>query len=472
VSSSEHFVIYADDSERDIQRFSERLEQYHSALASFFSSRSNTPSPSNRITVYVVKNQSEVRRLFGEGGRDIGGFYIPRAGGSVAIIPPVNTSRGTRISQSERVLLHEYAHHFQHENLPFLMPRWYVEGFAEYFSTARFESDAVFLGLPAEHRAAELSDFTIASQVRIEELLEVQAYGDRESSRYNNFYGRSWALFHYLFSTQEGRVQMTDYLKRLNYGESELEAATSAFGDLAELDNTLDKYIGSRKFLSWKMDAAQLRVGEITVRKLNKAEAAAMPVRIRSKRGVNSEQAAELVISARELAALYPEEAEVQAVLAEAEFDAGNNEAAIRAADLALAQNPVHINALIQKGRALTSIAVKTGEADDWSAARKHFVEANRVEVDHPEPLVSYYQTFVMQGQAPSAAAVDGLKWAQALAPFDGQLRMLTAVQLMNEERFAEAINVLTPLAYNPHNTSDDNPARRLMAEARLRLEN
>ena len=46
--------------------------------------------------------------------------------------------------------MHEYAHHFMAENAPYLVPRWYGEGFAEYFATAKFETDGtVGLGLPA-----------------------------------------------------------------------------------------------------------------------------------------------------------------------------------------------------------------------------------------------------------------------------------------------------------------------------------
>ena len=32
-ASSAHFVVYADDSERDIRKFSEQLERYHEAMA-------------------------------------------------------------------------------------------------------------------------------------------------------------------------------------------------------------------------------------------------------------------------------------------------------------------------------------------------------------------------------------------------------------------------------------------------------
>ena len=82
-ASSEHFVIYADDSEKDVRRFAENLEKFHSAMEYVTGYRTETPSPSSRVTIYVVGNQRAVKKLAGGEKRNIAGFYIPRAGGSV-----------------------------------------------------------------------------------------------------------------------------------------------------------------------------------------------------------------------------------------------------------------------------------------------------------------------------------------------------------------------------------------------------
>src|SRR6187551_3511074 len=76
-SSSAHFVVYANDSERDIRKFSEQLERYHEAMAVVTQLDAPPPSPSNRVTVYVVKNAAAVQRLMGTSERALQGFYIP-----------------------------------------------------------------------------------------------------------------------------------------------------------------------------------------------------------------------------------------------------------------------------------------------------------------------------------------------------------------------------------------------------------
>jgi tetratricopeptide (TPR) repeat protein len=467
-ASSDHFVIYAEESEKEIRKYSDRLERYYSAMSAILPSKKIKPSPSNRVTIYVVRNERIVRKLYGaENSRYIQGFYVPRAGGSLAIIPPIDVASGSKASESELVLMHEYAHHFMAENAPYMVPRWYGEGFAEYFATAKFESDgAVGLGLPAQHRAYELFE---ARDVSIEQLLDSKLYAANKSKLYDNFYGRSWLLFHYLFTDDGRRSQLIDYLNRLNRGEAELAAATAALGDLKALDKAVERYLRQRQMQYIRVPPDRLSLGQITVRRLSEAEAASMPIRIRSKRGVNEKTAVEVVQEARAVAEKYPDEPAVQAALAEAEFDAGDDEAAIRAADKALAAAPGNMTALIQKGYALTRIATETKTEDAWKAARRHFVSVNKIENDHPVPLIHYYLWFVQQGKEPTKVALDGLEWALELAPYDAGVRMMVASQQMQGKRFAHAIRTISPLAYNPH-LGADNPAIALLEKAREEL--
>jgi tetratricopeptide (TPR) repeat protein len=467
-ASSDHFVIYADESEKEIRKYSDRLERYYSAMSVVLPSKKIKPSPSNRVTIYVVRNERMVRKLYGSANdtRYMRGFYVPRAGGSLAIIPPIDIA-GSNASESELVLMHEYAHHFMAENAPYLVPRWYGEGFAEYFATAKFESKgAVGLGLPAQHRAYELFE---GKDVSIEQLLDSKLYAAQKSKSYDNFYGRSWLLFHYLFTDPRRREQLVDYLNRLNEGEVELTAATAALGDLKALDKALDSYLHQRRMQYMRVPPERLSVGQIAVRRLSEAEAASMPVRIRSKRGVNEQTAAEVVQEAREVAGKYPDEPAVQAALAEAEVDVGNYEAAIRAADKALTAAPGNMTALIQKGYALTRMAAKAKTEEAWLAARRHFVSVNRIENDHPIPLIYYYSSFLQQDKVPTKTAVDGLEWALELAPYDANVRMMVARRQMQDKRLADAIRTISPLAYNPH-AGTDNPAIALLEKAREEL--
>jgi len=78
VAESDHFVIYADDSEKDIQRFATILESYHAAMERLTGRRIEKPSPSNRVTVYTVGSTRDVQALAETKSRLLAGFYIPR----------------------------------------------------------------------------------------------------------------------------------------------------------------------------------------------------------------------------------------------------------------------------------------------------------------------------------------------------------------------------------------------------------
>ncbi|WP_409645729.1 hypothetical protein [Sphingorhabdus sp.] len=142
-ASSDHFLVFADQNEKDTREFTERLERFNSAMHVILGREVLTPSPSNRVTIYVVRNASEVRKLAGDKTGSLLGFYQARAGGSVAFVARVDSDGGP-VTQSEQVLFHEYAHHVMHSSNEWSTPRWLSEGFAEFFSTARFERMAAW----------------------------------------------------------------------------------------------------------------------------------------------------------------------------------------------------------------------------------------------------------------------------------------------------------------------------------------
>ncbi|HPV69219.1 MAG TPA: DUF1570 domain-containing protein, partial [Sphingorhabdus lacus] len=194
-ASSDHFLVIADQKEKDVREFTERLERYHSGLLGILKRADEKPSPSNRVTIYIVRSAGQVQKLAGDKSGFLQGFYSPRAGGSVAFASRVE-SDGINLTQSEQVLFHEYAHHVMHGVSEWATPRWYSEGFAEFFSNVRFEKDGgMGIGMPANHRWAELN---YAIDVPIEALLDSETYKTRKIKGYDEFYGRSWVLYHYL----------------------------------------------------------------------------------------------------------------------------------------------------------------------------------------------------------------------------------------------------------------------------------
>lgn len=448
-ASSDHFVIYAEDSEKDIRRFAESLERYHKAMEFLTQRKSEKPSPSNRVTVFVVGSQRDIRELAGTDSRYIAGFYTPRAGGSKAFVQDITWNR-KETSFSMIVLLHEYAHHFLISSSPFAMPRWLNEGSAEFFASAAFDNDgSVSIGRPAQHRGYELFN---EKDVSVDELLDYSLYEKRKGKRYDAFYGRSWLLFHYLHFNEERKGQLARYQREIIEGANPVDAARTAFGDFEQLQKDIDRYLKQRRMMSYTLKPEWLPIGDITVTALSDGEAEMMPVRIRSQRGVDEELAQEILAEAREIAARYAGDPGVMTALAEAEFDAGNDDLAIAAADKAISVDPARANAYVQKGYALFR---KAEDAADYEQAMKlamaPFAALNKLENDHPMPLIYYYRSFTNRGAEPSETARHALERAAQLAPFDKGLWLDVAFMQAQEGKIALARASLQPIVNDPH---------------------
>lgn len=304
-ASSDHFVIYAEDSEKDLLRFSEYLERYHSALELLTGRDLPKPSPSNRVTIFVVGSARDVKVLHGNRNSAVAGFYIPRAGGTVAFVQKLRGG-GSSGDWSLIVLLHEYAHHFMISQSSYAMPRWVSEGGAEFFASASFTRDGeMMIGMPANHRAGEL---LYAVDVPIRALLDDDLYRENRGKRYDAFYGRSWLLYHYLTFEPTRQGQLGAYLKSLADGAAPLDAAEQVFGDIDKLEKELDRYLRQRRMKTFQLPAHMTKVGPVSVRDLSPGMEEMMSVIIQSKRGVDEEEALEILVEARQVAERYPQD--------------------------------------------------------------------------------------------------------------------------------------------------------------------
>ncbi|MBJ6120441.1 hypothetical protein [Sphingomonas mollis] len=457
LARSPHFIVYSDGNEAALREKVTRLEQLDALMQML--GRVDVPDEDRRanpLTVFIVDDMGEVQELFGEGGRNIGGFYIPRATGSIAFTP----ARFPNGTEPDNVLFHEYAHHYLLGTYAAPYPGWFSEGFAEYIGVTAFERDKVRFGMPANHRVMALR----TNPVPVERLFAFGTAklsdGDREA-----MYSRGWLLTHYLFSNAERGKQFDAYLAAIAAGKSSVAAAQESFGDVGVLNKELNTYLSRNRFTVKEIPRARLGSPDITITTLNRTQAAMIPLRMRSTRGVGRQTAQPIYARAIAIAAEAPGDALVQGWLAEMAYDAGEDIAAEAAADRALAADPRSVQALLYKARVRLRRAAAT-RADDagWKEARSWIVKANRVDNNDAAALSLYYQSFMMERRRPNTAAIDGLLRASQLVSQDPSLRWLSARELLRRGDVAGAKAALRPLAFNPH-AAADNPAAKLVAQ-------
>jgi len=445
-AKSKHFIIYADLKPDQIKYYAERLERFDQAVRLVRGMGDPALTNSQRLTVYALRSEGAVARL--AGASLVRGFYVARASGTIAFVPRNAGSNQDWDLNTEEIFFHEYAHHLQLESSSIAIPPWAVEGFAEFFATAKVEKDgSVVIGNPPQYRAYGLFN---ESGLQLEQMVGA-TYGKLDDKERDLLYGLGWLLTHYLTFEPSRKGQLGRYIDGIQKGMSALDAAKSAFGDLKALDRELGKYKRG-KLRGLRVDGTSLSIGSISVRPLGAGEVAMMDVHIRSKRGVDAKTAPGVAANARKIAADFPAEPFVQAALAEAEFDARNYAAAEAAADRALATNPNYVHALIYKGRAQMELSKAKPDAD-WRNIRGWFAKANRLDAENAEPLMLFYEAFNNAGVAPTKIAVEGLLYAVALVPQDNGLRVNAVYQLLTEGRIDQAKRFFAPLAFQPHAT-------------------
>lgn len=462
-AKSEHFIIYSEQPPEELRDFATRLEKFDSAVR--FARGMSDPrlSDSGKLRVYVLRDQRSVARMAGHVASGIAGFYLSDIAGARAFVFRKKGVEAKLGMTPEVVFFHEYFHHLMLAHTDSAMPRWVVEGFAEFFSTASIEDDgSVILGRPAEHRAMAL--FLLAD-VSVKKMLE-DSEKELSSAETMMVYGRGWLLAHYLAFDRGRKGQLENYLRQVQQGRPPLEAAEATFGDLRQLGRDLDRYVKQKTLPALRVPSDKLQVAPISIRQLAAGPDAVMEARMRLERRSRLRQsdAARIADDAHRIANRVPADPFVFSTLARAELAASRYRAAIAAAGRALAVDPNSTEALLAKARASMRLVADAPQAANWVAIRDLILRANRNDPENAEPLMLFYESFTAQGVAPTASAVKGLFYARVLMPQDDDLRLMAARQLVVDNKLAEARAALLPMAYDPHSKQRDIAAEAVTA--------
>ncbi|WP_439566797.1 tetratricopeptide repeat protein [Sphingopyxis sp.] len=453
-ADTESFIIYSESNEKQLREFAANLQRFDTTLRLVFNVAAK--GEESRLPIYLLPSGDDVARLAtGSRSAPISGFYRQDRDGSFALSHRQSGGTTPGTSAAQQVLFHEYSHHFMKRHLRVAFPGWFIEGFAEYYSTVDFDKEGrAMIGQPAYRRAYGLLMLPKMPADRV--LLEPPS-AMRSRGQTDVYYGRSWLLTHMLFHDPARTNQINTYTNAINAGTEPRKAATDAFGDLAQLDKDLNRYVEARLSYRTTRDAVPVSTA-IRITPLSADEDAVVMLRL-ERLNARSDKARLLKVrdALRALAAKMPANSDVHYELAAAEWDidpATRDLAAMRSAlDKALAARPEHVRANVLLGQLQLSELRKKGETDPaaWREARRPIQIANRADPNDPIPLHAYFQSFLTEGKRPSDMAIKGLERAFALTPENLNLRSAYAVSLAHLGRFEPAINLAKTVAFDPH---------------------
>jgi len=130
------FIVYSTSAETRVRSLAEELESFDSLLRRL--TQTTAPRSPTPLEIYLFNGPGQFQEAFPGSNTTVRGRYAARPD----IIAAYAIYQDREGLEAQDVLFHEYAHHFMYQYFANTYPAWYVEGFAEFVSTAAFEDGA------------------------------------------------------------------------------------------------------------------------------------------------------------------------------------------------------------------------------------------------------------------------------------------------------------------------------------------
>lgn len=438
-----NFSVYSDGGEDKLRRSIDLLESYDALLRTL--TGTTAPREARPLSVYLVRSTDALRQVNKLPSGALG-FYAARVGGMAAFA--VSTKLGG--IGGEEVLLHEYTHHFASRHFPAAYPRWYSEGFAEYLMTARFTADHVEIGRFNPARAVALLRGT---WLPIGRML-ANGPGGIRSAELPQFYAQSWLMVHYILADPGRQQALARYFAARHRGVAEPEAFRDAFGvDHGGFDQALKRYMAGQ-IASRLIDRPPSSGQGATIRPMPRAADDLLLPHAALMLGIaDPKREADTLARVRRVASNFANDAFALRVLARAEIAAGDRAAGLAIVDRLLDRSPDDAELLYLRGAAdlFAGPADETVRQARYAAARPWFAKAVAADPGYYTARYRLAQTMPTDGGRRSDEALAHLIAANRLAPLVDDIAFDTASTLVARHRYAEASNVILPVAIDPH---------------------
>lgn len=257
---SDHFTVVTDADEKQARHLADQFERMRWMFLKLFPN--SAVDPIAPIIVIAAKNTKVFQTMepdsyLAKGALRLAGLFQSTPDRNYILIRLDAEFRHPFAS-----VYHEYTH-LQFKDASDSMPLWLNEGFAEFIQNTEIHNKEVLLGEPSA------DDILYLRQSKLIPLPVLFAV-DHNSPYYHEeqkgsvFYSESWALTHYLEITdgQKHTHRIDDYMHLIAQHEDPVQAGEKAFGDLKQLQHTLEEYITASTYKQFILNSSSAPIDE------------------------------------------------------------------------------------------------------------------------------------------------------------------------------------------------------------------
>lgn len=504
-AESPHFIVYSDTSRGHVRELLENMERFRYVLNTL-SHIDEGPAGAPKFTLYYLADAEDLAIINPERPNRAAGLYEACEEGvqGFAVYRPgpayvEQNAAEQPENEGQTLIFQAYARYFFRSHFPQRAPLWYIEGYARYVSTMRFEDKTAILGLPPYSTDTYLRglDMRYPSRLDYKDVLNdndwfsnrrgetgalqndvatkrnrqrVTDQGPAELARSENgrlaaeFTSRSWLLTHWILSSPERAQKLAAYDAAVQAGESRVDAFSRLFGSSAvSLDVVLRKYL-LKELKPGRMAVPGLPLPEVTFDDLPASTENLMLENAALQGCPSAAHGRRLLNDIRNEAARHPENPVAQIALGRAEMLYGDPRAALPWLQKTATANPSDFEVSYLLGRAELKLAETTDNPDAYEAAEAALTQASGLEPNSAANAFWYYRARASGNDHIDADAAGAAVMAWKLAPeVDAYVFNAALVHAQSGDK-ATATRLFNQLASDPRPGPWAKPARDWLA--------
>lgn len=432
-AESPHFVVYSDAREEDVASLLDNLEKLDHLLRIYTQPVRQGEAPAAKLTLYHHARLTDLREIDANAPADAVGLYgscpagVQGFGVQLERIPSLGDAQLDKSALNDTLshAFEAYARHFLRRHTDIRAPAWFVEGFAQYFSSVRFSAQQMVVGRSPRALANYLRSLGEGRRYSLdyEDVLRNDVANARSHGGVAGvgleFAARSWLLTHYALSSDDRRQRLSRYLSRVEQGESPMTAFEGAFElKAADIGSVMWRY-GLRGTQTLRVQPQGLPAPRVNFRALPRTSGSFVLAQAALKSCPGRQAGEALLKKVVALAAQSPDDDLARLTLARAQLDWGDPQQALAPLQPLLREDDSHFEARYLAGMAHLKLAGRSeGDArrEQLRLAQRWLQEAGALNPRSAMVAFAQLKTELAAADMPDDAVLQGLlsAWQEA----------------------------------------------------------